>query len=136
MFRVLDIQDSRNQYEDLVYEFPLLNILERKQEHSYNTPSSIAARKSLASSSKKDSRQKNIIIITIRHHTGYPFSTGLTIWGGSEVLAKFIVQNSHLVEDKTCIGVESSSGLCGIVVHRWEQIRSPSQMETLMFSKI
>jgi hypothetical protein len=50
MFRILDIQDSRNQYENLVYEFPSLNILEHKQEQSCNTSSSIAARKHASSS--------------------------------------------------------------------------------------
>jgi hypothetical protein len=51
----------------------------------------------------------------IRHQGEYPFATGLTLWRGSEFLAKYLSKHPDIVKDKTVLELGAGAGVTGIV---------------------
>jgi predicted nicotinamide N-methyase len=47
----------------------------------------------------------------------YTQSTGMSIWRGSEVLAKYLKQNPEVVKDKTVLELGAGVGLVGLTAH-------------------
>ena len=101
--------DGDPKYEDVEYDFPLII---HQQPTSENTKEETAT-------------SNRIPKLVIRHQGEYPYSTGLAVWGGSELLAKYLIMNSsiqHLLrrEQGTCCNVMeigAGTGLCGIVAY-------------------
>jgi hypothetical protein len=69
--------------------------------------------------------------VVIRHHAAYPNSTGLAVWSGSEILARFLCDQQRLsgtsgdttasvanVRQKKVLEVGAGAGLPGIVAHK------------------
>lgn len=65
--------------------------------------------------------------VMIRHHADYPNSTGLAVWRGSEILARFLCDQQRLcdesegvvqVHQKKVLEVGAGAGLPGIVAHK------------------
>ena len=66
--------------------------------------------------------------VMIRHHADYPNSTGLAVWRGSEILARFLCDQQRLcdetsdgvvqVRQKKVLEVGAGAGLPGIVAHK------------------
>ncbi|KAG7341688.1 methyltransferase [Nitzschia inconspicua] len=105
---MFDTQRAKSSYEDIVYEFPSMKILNLPASY---TDAAIKETSSRTNPSKSTS-------ITIRHQGDYPFSTGLAVWGGSELMAGYLVQNPNLVKAKRVLELGAGTGLCGIVAHR------------------
>lgn len=99
---------SDSTYEDVIYEFPMLTLL---QDHT-TTPSATQMSKSTIGPSTDDTT------ISIRHNGDYPFSTGLAVWGGSELMAKYLIQRPEIVQAKKVLELGAGAGLCGLVAHR------------------
>lgn len=120
-FRMFGEEDEEDVYEDVRYD--------------YQTPSS-----SLSSSPSSASTTTTTVVI--RHHGAYPNSTGLAVWRGSEILARFLCDQQQLcdnknsnnsndqdgetetttgvveVRQKKVLEVGAGAGLPGIVAHR------------------
>ena len=61
LFRMFDTEDDEDVYEDVRYDYPTTT----------------------TTSTEADT-------VTIRHHGAYPHSTGLAVWRGAEILARFL----------------------------------------------
>jgi predicted nicotinamide N-methyase len=106
---MFDAPESKIPYEEVVYEFPSMTLLPH-----HHLPSESPAARETESSLTAFSKDT----ITIRHQGDYPFSTGLAVWGGSELMAKYLAQNPKLVQGKRVMELGAGAGLCGILVHR------------------
>ena len=51
----------------------------------------------------------------IRHQGEYPFATGLTLWRGSEFLAKYLAKFEKTVKNKRVLELGAGAGVTGIV---------------------
>eukprot|EP00980_Cylindrotheca_fusiformis_P021060 scaffold8070_cov117-Cylindrotheca_fusiformis.AAC.8 len=58
------------------------------------------------------------IHITLKGFQDYTQSTGMAVWLGSEVIAHHLVQNVHMVRNKSVLELGAGLGLAGIVAHR------------------
>jgi predicted nicotinamide N-methyase len=104
--RLFDQTTEENRYEDVDYDFRTNTTI---SDHAAGT---------------------TVPPLTIRHQADYPFSTGLAVWGGSELLAKYLVFHSHQLfptAAKTTtkqkppgwniMELGAGTGLCGIVAY-------------------
>jgi len=109
LFRMFGEEDEEDVYEEVRYDYeiPLSSV----------SPSS------------------STTTVVIRHHGAYPNSTGLAVWRGAEILARFIcdqqlrcdteeapvsvsVADAVAMRHKKVLEVGSGAGLPGIVAHR------------------
>lgn len=66
---------------------------------------------------KSEQKQHETKIITLRGHEEINNSTGLSMWLGSELLAKYILDNPRIIQGGNVVELGAGLGLCGIVSH-------------------
>ena len=112
-FRMFGQEDEEDVYEEVYYE--------------YETASTKTTTKATATKTS----------VVIRHHGEYPNSTGLAVWRGSEILARFLCDQQRLCDDsknknenenvangivsirqKNILEVGAGAGLPSIVAHK------------------
>jgi predicted nicotinamide N-methyase len=89
-------------YEDVEYNFPFITPDCTEEE------------------SARSATTNRIPQLIIRHQGEYPYSTGLAVWGGSELLAKYLILNSSkllLRGTSSVMELGAGTGLCGIVTY-------------------
>lgn len=104
LIRMFGQQDDEDVYEEVPYEY-----------------------------GRNDSSTTTTTSIVIRHHGEYPNSTGLAVWRGSEILARFLCHQQQLcdsneesetgngvvrISQKKVLEVGAGAGLPGIVAHK------------------
>lgn len=105
LIRIFGQQDEDDVYEEVPYEY---------QTNDSSTASTTTS-------------------VVIRHHGEYPNSTGLAVWRGSEILARFLCDQQQLcdsgensettngivdIRQKKVLEVGAGAGLPGIVAHK------------------
>ena len=107
LFRLFDEQDDHDIYEDIFYEYtmPMLTSMTMTEDDNNNNNNS-------DNDNVKADAAKCTKIVTIRHHSAYPNSTGLAVWRSAEILARYLCvceqqQQQQLLQQK--VGIKRDS---------------------------
>ena len=107
LFRLFDEQDDDDIYEDIFYEYtmPMLTSMTMTEDDNNNNNNS-------DNDNVKADAAKCTKIVTIRHHSAYPNSTGLAVWRSAEILARYLCvceqqQQQQLLQQK--VGIKRDS---------------------------
>ena len=99
-------------YEDVLYEYST-------DMHDCRNIHDITAEKE-KEETVKTTRRKTVMI---RHHRAYPNSTGLAVWKGSEILARYVCDGKNnnnwlgQIQTQKVLEIGAGAGLPGIVCH-------------------
>jgi len=105
-------EDDADIYEDVLYEYST-------DMHDYHNIHNITAEEE-KEETVKTTRRKTVMI---RHHSAYPNSTGLAVWKGSEILARYLCDGKNnnnwlgQIQSQKVLEVGAGAGLPGIVCH-------------------
>ena len=110
--RLFDEEDDDDIYEDIFYEYPMPMLTSMTMTEDDNNSDSDSNSDNDNDNEKVDAA-KCTKIVTIRHHSAYPNSTGLAVWRGAEILARYLCvceqqqQQQQLLQQK--VGVKRDS---------------------------
>ena len=116
LFRLFDEEDDDDTYEDIFYEYPmpiLTSMTMTGDENNNDHDNDNDSDSNSDSDNKNADAAKCTKIVTIRHHSAYPNSTGLAVWRSAEILARYLCvceqqqQQQQLLQQK--VGVKRDS---------------------------
>ena len=116
LFRLFDEEDDDDTYEDIFYEYPmpiLTSMTMTGDENNNDHDNDIDSDSNSDNDNEKVDAAKCTKIVTIRHHSAYPNSTGLAVWRSAEILARYLCvceqqqQQQQLLQQK--VGIKTDS---------------------------
>jgi hypothetical protein len=101
LFRLFDTEDDDDIYEDVPYEYPMPMSTSTSMTEDDNDDDN---------DNEKGDATNCTKIVTIRHHSAYPNSTGLAVWRGAEILARYlcVCEQQLLLQQKVGIKADNS----------------------------
>ncbi|CAJ1964504.1 unnamed protein product [Cylindrotheca closterium] len=117
--------DGNNQdEEDVIYASGINlfgNIQEEEEEETMHFSFPVAEAGGCDESTRSAvvvaAAEKKNIEVTLKGFSDYTQSTGLAVWLGSEILARFMARHPYLIRGKTVMELGSGLGLAGITSH-------------------
>ena len=118
LFRLFDEEDDDDTYEDIFYEYPMpiltsMTMTGDENNNDHDNDNDNDSDSNSDSDNEKVDAAKCTKIVTIRHHSAYPNSTGLAVWRSAEILARYLCvceqqqQQQQLLQQK--VGVKRDS---------------------------
>ena len=109
LFRLFDEEDDDDVYEDIIYEYPMPMLTSMTMTEDDNNSDGDS---NSDNDNEKVDAAKCTKIVTIRHHSAYPNSTGLAVWRSAEILARYLCvceqqQQQQLLQQK--VGIKTDS---------------------------
>jgi hypothetical protein len=105
LFRLFDTENDDDIFEDIIYEYPMPTQMPMQMLTSMTMTED-----DNDNDSEKVDATMCTKIVTIRHHSAYPNSTGLAVWRSAEILARYLCECEQqlLLQQKVGIITDSS----------------------------